>query len=443
MEKVVIFMKIKKMLVACTKTIENIVNKISRLIYKDELLLDDISIKKISICLLLIVVLIFIMIFSSLIGDRQQERKNFDKVDVNDFVNNDLYINLDARINNEIHNFDLIVPKNVPSNEDIIKRILYVVNDDLVKGDNLNLKNVTSKLYLPITNSYNAEMKWESKFGYINVDSGDVIRPFKNQGSYKDVLTLTVEYKGIKMSKEFYIVILEDKYTVEEMTVKKTCEKIKSMSSQNELFKVDEYAFLPNTIDNANVDWYYPLKEKKKDKNIIIVLMIVLAILSIINTFYTSLQNKKVKISKLECQFIDFAEYLLLLEKANFNIANSIKYIYSKRKKNDELGAELSVMNNKLFLSENPYVILDEFADRTQSIIIKRYITNLIVNLKRGNKNIDTVLNNELKLLNENKVYLIVNKAKQNNLKTILPLIMILISCMIMVVYPAIVYINF
>ena len=132
-----------------------------------------------------------------------------------------------------------------------------------------------------------------------------------------------------------------------------------------------------------------------------------------------------------------------LLYMSNFNLSNAILYINSKYNNDNLLKKYLIEMSNQITLGMNPYYVLDKFSKHTDSLLIKRFVTLLISNLKSGNSNMLFMLRKELKDMNINKKNVYEQKAQKNNIKELIPLMMILISTMIMIVYPAIKTINF
>lgn len=390
----------------------------------------------------LTLIIIILILHSFVHMPNKNEKEMFVSTNYNDFISDDKYINLDLKLDGKFYNFDLKIPKESPTDMDIVDRLIYVITNT-IKGDNKSLTNVTTNLNLVTKNSYGADIYYESKNGYIDTDNGDVLRPYAGEGNFKDILKVTVTYKDIKKVKEFKIIIIEDNISKLESDNNKLITKINDLNKNENLFNKDEKLTLPTTLNDKNLSWYYPDIDDENNSLELLVYVIIIYALLIFNEFNKEKSKRKKHVFNLENQFIDFVEDYILLQSAGFNISNAIKYINDRYKKDNELKHELIKMNSKLCISENPYKVLESFGEESHSSNVKRFVTTLIVNLKRGNSNLCELLKNELNLLNINKKYSYQKIAEENNIKALLPLMMILISTMIMVVYPAACAMNF
>lgn len=362
-------------------------------------------------------------------------------VEINDFVNDEKYIDLDCYVDNEFLNLKLKVPKSEPTDMDIVNRLLNVLNENTIKGDNKNLSNITTDLNLISKNQYGALINYESKNGYVDVSTGKIIRPYKGCGDYKDTLSLIIQYKDIKKVREFYITIKELEITSEEENKKKLIEELSSYEKTDKAFS--NTGDLIEKLNGFSIKWFRHNDNSNRVSPILYFVVIVIFILLIINIFKNALSNEKNKISNIENNFTSIIEDLYLLNNAGYNISNCIRYISYKLDEKNILKDHFDVMVNKLELGFVIYKILEEFAQDTKSIKIRKFIQELIINLKRGNPNIDLFYKDKIKDFYGNKKDIYKRKAEENNIKALLPLMIILITTMILVVYPAVITMNF
>lgn len=436
--------KIKKFIDDLTNYIYlKLTNITTKYNFQDRFCFDICDIKKV---ILYFVILVITLITNVVlyISNNENKKINFNDTKLNDFVYDDKIINLDLSIRDELYNIDIKLPKKEPDANDIVDRLIYAIDDNVIKGDNKSLKQINSKLNLVTLNDYNAKIYWDTKNGTVNLDTGEIVQPFKGQGDTQDILYLIVEYENIKKIKEFKITIIENNMTYEEYINQKVFLEIQDLNKEDKLFeKNEDVGTIINKYDDIPLEWYVHNEEKENHNFEIMFLAVVIFLMLTYNELHKKSVALKEEKNEIEILFSDFAEFYTLLYMSNFNLSNAILYINSKYNNDNLLKKYLIEMSNQITLGMNPYYVLDKFSKHTDSLLIKRFVTLLISNLKSGNSNMLFMLRKELKDMNINKKNVYEQKAQKNNIKELIPLMMILISTMIMIVYPAIKTINF
>lgn len=364
------------------------------------------------------------------------ERKQINEINYIDFTSDDKYINLDLEIENEIREVKIKYPKKEPTDEDIVDRIFKVLNQDTIKGMNKSLTYITTDLNLITKNSYGANIEWESEKGYINVNDGSVLRPFADDEDYKDILKLTVTYKDIKKVKEFKIIIIHQGITSKDNDIENIYKEMSNGNTYNENKLID-------SKNGYDLKWYIH-KEKKENNSIaILILSLFIYVLMCINEFKKYKKEENDKGEKIENDFVEIVEDYYLLEIAGYNLTNSLLYINDRYENDNELKKYLNQMCNRINLGFNTFDTFVQFGRDSKSIKIQKIIKEIIIKLKRDESNLDLFLRDKINELNKNKKIVYERKAEENNIKALLPLMIVLIATMILVVYPAIVAMNF
>lgn len=449
--------KISKVGLCCDKKISDfkIVNIFSKILSKkyfnDEMHSEKYK-EKISKIILKSMFVITGVIISILVifvkFDEKDIISNVENIKMQEFNDEDTKVELIAKIKNGIYEmrekYVLTVPKTNPSNEEIVDRLLSLIDEEYILGNNNNLNEITEELNLETKNVYNANIKWESLKGYVNVHTGEVLRNKKGLGDVKDVLKVTINYFDITKVKEFKITILENNMDVQEIELKKDKCQLDDIVKNSEVFvrMEDNKIKLIDNVGTSKIEWYEQIKSedsKNKDTYYIIVLIFVgvyiLVCLSDIKSVY---KEEKMKVEELEKEFPNFISKYMLLNKAGYNVINTIEYLCEC---SDELYfyKTLKKVLRKVKSGKYIYHALDEFGKETGSKNIKRFVNNLISNTKRGNKNINDFFKEELKDAHENKKILFRKKVEENSVKILFSFILILIATMIIIVYPAII----
>lgn len=387
----------------------------------------------------LFTLLVIVSLFKS--GGTITTYEELDNIDVHSFKSDDEDITLkaDIKIGDAEGTFDFVTsyPKEKPTDEEIVDRLLDVINENLIKNENKSLSEVTSKLYLETKNAYGANVTYESVHGYINIKTGEVTRRPKGNGDSKDVLKVIVSYNKIKKVKELKVTIKEDERTSDEIRVENSIRALKELIKDNMI--LDGGKFIED-IEGVPVSFSKVLTSVKKDYlfpiKMIFVLLIMLLGFYLYESYRRIIDKDKKRTEELEREFPNFIEEYMLLNKAGYTFPVAINYIVSKNNKGI-LKDELKRISDEISRDVILYDSLNSFAIRSGSEMIKKFVLGLSSNLKRGSSHMNMFLAKELELSNIERKNEYEKRASENSTKAILPLLLILIATMLMVVYPA------
>lgn len=389
--------------------------------------------------LILCVLLIVLSFFKS--GGTFTSFEKMNEVKLLEFKDSDENLKLKADVTcgraSESLDFETLHPKKEPTDEEVVDRLIELINEDLVKNENKSLSEVTSKLYLETKNSYGANISYESLHGYINIRTGDVVRKPKGDGPSKDILKVIVSYNGIKKVKELKVTILEDEKTSDEMRAERAINELKELIKENMI--MDEGKFIKD-IDGIPVSFSKIIEVTKRDYLFPFKVTLLIGILILGLYLYESwkriIDDDIKRTEELEREFPNFIEEYMLLNKAGYTFPVAINYIASKNRKGI-LTSELKRISDEINRDVILYDSLNSFAIRSGSEMIKKFILGLSSNLKRGSSHMNLFLSKELELSNIERKNEYEKRASENSTKAIMPLLLVLIATMLMVVYPA------
>lgn len=390
-------------------------------------------------CAILTVILIIISFFKT--GGTITTYEKVKNVDVHSFksADEDLTLKANIKIGDAEGSFNFVTsyPKEKPTDEEIVDRLLDVINEDLIKNENSSLSEVTSKLYLETKNAYGANIDYESVHGFINIKTGEITRKPKGSGDSKDVLKVIVSYNGVKKVKELKVTIKEDERTSDEIRVENSLRALKELIKDNMIF--DDGNFIKDiegipvsfskVLTTVKTDYLFPIK-------MIFLLLIMLLGFYLYESYKRIIEKDKKRTEELEREFPNFIEEYMLLNKAGYTFPVAINYIVNKNNKGI-LKNELKRISDEISRDVILYDSLNSFAIRSGSEMIKKFVLGLSSNLKRGSSHMNMFLAKELELSNIERRNEYEKRASENSTKAILPLLLVLIATMLMVVYPA------
>ena len=167
-------------------------------------------------------------------------------------------------------------------------------------------------------------------------------------------------------------------------------------------------------------------------------IIIIVGLLIAYNSYMKIKINEKERIKDIEINFESFLSKYILIINAGFTPYVAMQYIKSEEENKNELYKEIDIICAELDTGIPLNEALLSFAVRSKSKEIKRFVASLIYNIKRGDREFSKSLKKELEEASKYKNTLMQIKAKENNIKMMLPIMMIFVAIMIIVIYPAI-----
>lgn len=255
-------------------------------------------------------------------------------------------------------------------------------------------------------------------------------------------LKVYVSYNEICLDKTFKCRILESDYSENQMKVLEAITLVDEALENNKICNVknDEYTLI-DKVGDVDVSWYYDIDKKDSKKNnyyTCMGIMMLTCFLIAYNSYMKIELTEKARTEEIEINFESFLSKYILIINAGFTPYVAMQYIKSNDLNKNELYKEIDIICSELDTGIPLNDALLNFSSRAKSKEIKRFVANLIYNIKRGDREFSKSLKKELEEANKYKNTLMQIKAKENNIKMMLPIMMIFIAIMIIVIYPAI-----
>lgn len=376
------------------------------------------------------------------ITNNKIELKDYDEL--NKFSNVDIkFSSGDVTVNKE---YNLKVPYKEMTNEKAVDLVLSNIDENLIKDKNESLLNIKEDLNLVKKNEFGVNIEWMTNSKRIDLKTGEVNLPAKDEANRKIKLEVVASKGKVKKIKTFNVRLAELDKSISELEVEKSIKDFENKLKTEDFYSIkDNQVKLITKIGNTKLEWNTKDKVKyEKDIRVILILIIIFILALSYYNEYKQIDKKEIERTKnIELKFPYFVEQLLLLIGAGFTSISAWDYISQNRSVNDYLTKEVKIANTQLKSGLYHVTVLNNFAKRTNSIAIKKFVNNFIFNMKRGDSKLTEFLREELKNSLIQRKNILKIRAEENSIKMILPLMLIFLAVLIIIAYPAILAINF
>lgn len=396
-------------------------------------------------CICVIFISIVLLTISMCINhDKEMSLYTIENNEINN-VNYDVNEKIDVLAKYKLNDYEITgqyninLPRNKMSDEEVVNEVLKSINDKSIKGENESLKEITSPLNLFTDNKYNAEIEWSSDVNNVDAQTGNVIRNYKGEGDKKVNLKVFVKYGTVKKVKIFYATVKENDFTKDEIELLEAGKVIDEKIRDNEIYETNgSKSKLVSQIGNVEIEWQVVMNNEEDNNKEVILLILIITSLIIYNEYQKLKKKSDNKIRECEMYFSRFIEQFIILLSAGFTPYTALKYISDNNKEKNELVTQLRRVCNQVTSGIPIYKALENFEKNIGSKMISKFTYSMIYNMKRGDSELVNFLRNELIESSKHVQTLYTIKVKENNIKMIVPLMINFISVLIVVVYPAI-----
>ncbi|HBY19572.1 MAG: hypothetical protein A2Y24_03575 [Clostridiales bacterium GWE2_32_10] len=366
------------------------------------------------------------------------------KIEKQEFKEGKIAGYIEANIDNEKGIYRINVGEKSPTDKQVVDRIINVLNQDFIKGDNESLSEVSKKLKLITENDYGAIVTWTTNSENIDITTGEVLRKPKGEGNINARLTLKVSKNKVIKQKVFQLCILEDTKIKQQREIDEAYKSLdKIMKKVNKAGDTD-YIELPDKVNKLAVSWdTYKVTQKEKDDRVGIFIIGMIVIFGIVYKKYKQIDEKIIKRKQqIELEFCEFLNKFVLFIEAGLTISGTLDKITKNATKNDYLYLELKRLHNDINSGVYEIDAYNNFAKRCNSIYINKFVSNVTQSIKKGNSGLKSSLKEILKETWENRKNMAKKRGEEASTKLIFPLVIIFLAIMLLIIYPAIISIK-
>ena len=396
---------------------------------------------------------ITILVFSFLIGIGQLalmfDDISIDKIKRPEYDSGNVEVITDATINHNNNEYTKEVIIQVEAKELTLEETQQRLEitkesiEEIILGENNSLDNVYKKLRLI---GYYAEtgvsIQWKSYNPRIVDNNGNIY--FESLVEKEDVKLLAImTINNTSEAIEINLAIDPNSNSIPKED--KVIAALKKATSKLEYSSDLEYVILPSIVEDSEIKW----NEKNESKASSLILIMLMLIAFIVSGRYQKI-NKEIKMRKeqREREFPGFiSKFVLLLNSGlipqyalekividynQYRETGKIKVLY------DELS---SVLNNVNEGNASLSVELREYARRTKSKEIQRFVTILTENIDTGS-NLVEKLEREADYAWENRKLIAEEKGRLAESKLAFPLGILLVVMLIIIITPAFMEMN-
>ncbi len=312
-----------------------------------------------------------------------------------------------------------------------------------ILGENQSLDEVRSDLRLvEKLEGYPFSISWTVDNPDVMRYSGEIVgEPFSDEGEIV-MLSATYKYDGMTWMQVLYAKVLPIELSPQEALEKRLRALIESGEEET---KYDERLILPGTFEGESVIW----SEKSEDNSLLfLLLMLVTGAL----TFVLKDKELQKKIEErqdhLKGEYPQFVSQLVLYLGAGMtmrNVFNKLSDDYlAKRKEGREksyLYEEIVRTSRELSLGKSESEAYTDFGYRCGGQQYTRLCTLLTQNLRKGNSELLSLLNDESRRAFEELLDSVRKKGEEAGTKLLLPMTLMLLIVMVIIMIPA--YMSF
>lgn len=392
--------------------------------------------KKIEYLLVVFVSMLFLMIITSLMPDKESHiengmiwRNGYDEVEKN--------IVLVAKSEGMKEEIEIsLEPVHYTGEQltDMAGELFAYVEENILFDSNKNERGEI-EIKMPLTlpskvSGYPFLITWESS-NYNILDSNGFIGEEVAEGGENVIITVKLSCYEHSYEKDFILRVFPHTKDWEENfseVIKKAIEELDEKTAEEDSF------LLPKEIDGHTISY-----EEKSENTWLVFLF--LGIIAMIYVWFAMDSDLQKKIDERNRQLLsDYAKFvskLSLYLGVGLSLETVIRRIVKKADKDrfyvKELEISLREMENHIPVSE----AVEKFANRCRLPCYIKLSVLLNQNLKKGNNNIQRHLKEETKKAIEERENLARKYAQEAGTKLLFPMLLMLVVVMVMIMYPA------
>lgn len=310
----------------------------------------------------------------------------------------------------------------------------YVYLSEVIIAENASLDEVSSNLYFPdsIPNT-DISVTWETE-NYQYIDSFGNITVTDFEKDFTTFVRATLSYKGYKEEYQFYLKLVPEKLDTRSQAIK---EINKLLIEEEKKQRNEDKVVLPKEVDGKQVNFYKP--QNKDGQGILLMgLLLSIGIFILHDTKLSDEIQQKNKI--LERTYPEIVEKLTLLINAGMTIGRSWERMvldYKKRGIFNYAYEEMEVTYYEIQKGQSEGKAYVAFGKRCK---LHQYIKLgglLDQNLKKGNKDLERLLAEEIREAFEDKKSRARQLGEEASTKLLMPMFLMLAVVLIICMAPA------
>jgi tight adherence protein C len=328
------------------------------------------------------------------------------------------------------------------SEKETVKRFSELLNEETIKGNNENLKNIKDKLVLFTGfqgfNSKELWIRWTSSNPEIISNKGSVIRAAVGQGNKNIKIQAELirrKDSEILVNKDFEVVLLEQEPPTDNRIIEEAKNNI-----ANEVKENNESVIFPkeiNGVEGSEIVWNVI---KEADTNPLAILIGIIIFCILIFFLLNNEVDKKVKEKQtmIRYDFPEFVNKLVLLINAGMTISSAWDKIVRDDKSNKAIYMELQIVSREIKAGKSEMEAYEDFAMRCRIPEINRFISCILQNLRKGNEELAAILRLQAKECWEMRKNIAKRLGEEASTKLLLPMFIMLVAILLIVIMPAI-----
>ncbi len=324
-----------------------------------------------------------------------------------------------------------------------LKRQLYGLLPELIRGDNQDLQHVTSDLDLVTSvEGYPFRLSWDSEKPERIGRDGRVMEEGVSSGGEWVSLRAEITGDGVeKDSVELRVFVTSKKLSPKDEFFK----SLENMLISIENSQMDQKIInLPQSLNGIEIDW----EEQERDNSIFVLLLFLAGSVLAMGGMDQDLRRNSRKRSRLlTLEYADFVSRLRLYLSAGLNVRNAFvrmtrDYAGGKRSKGKEyLYEEMKAACHQLENGVAEEQVYQQWGQRCGEMRYRRLSFLLSSYLRQGNDHLLQMLAQEADNALEDRKNLARKAGEEAGTKLLLPMVMMMGVIMLLVLLPA--YINF
>jgi Flp pilus assembly protein TadB len=419
-----------------------------------------------NICLVLFIVIIVLFFGTMLWTQEYFENNNIHLANLKgnrlqrpDFGDGDKIVEVNAQLSKgnvaEIYSYNILLKELPPTNDkQAVERVWHILNEEMIKGKNSQINNVTAPLSLKDTyevfSGWDVKIHWSTSDASVLKSDGSIVSPQKGQSPKLVILTANISKNKTKLSKRFDVIVKPQVQSKEEKQIENAKKEIdRVIKSTADINRAEEVIHLPTELDDykdVKINWTdagHDSSPSKQSSGLGYIIFALVAGAAAIFLQEHEITNRvAVRHRKLQYEFPVFLTKLLLLINAGMTINKAWEKIVSESSTNTPLYKELNstVMEIKGGIPE--YQAYERFAQRCRVPEISKFASIIIQNLRKGNSELVQLLKIQSMECWEARKNLAKRLGEEASTKLLLPMVLMLLGILIIVSTPALLAIN-
>jgi hypothetical protein len=311
--------------------------------------------------------------------------------------------------------------------------------EDLILGENVSLDEVTTDLDLvDRIKGYPFDISWKlDNYEIMHFDGGLIEEMIPEEG---EVVTLTAvySYEDMKFEQILHAYVIPRPLTLEERIerdIKRLLEKADEESLQR------HQIILPDSYEGEPVIW----SEKITDNS---AMLLLLALIGAAASFVLKDKELKKEMEVRRFQMLydypQFVSHLVLYMGAGMTVRNIMQKLTTSYSKEKEKGGKKSFLyeeilrgNREIAAGTSEAVVYEHIGIRCGMQQYTRLFTLLSQNLKKGNSELLSLLQEESKKAFEERMDKVRKAGEEAGTKLLLPMVIMLVIVMVIIMIPA------